>query len=147
VLGVWRGEDETVPISDLDELLGNLRPTLQPGCWVYCTVPLDADLGDLQPLASFREAEGLSVIVSEAEALARGWPVLFRAAWLTLEVDSALEAVGLTAAVATALTEAGISCNVVAAAHHDHLFVPFEEGERALGVLGNLQSGSGRIGV
>ncbi len=134
-------------ITDLDELLGNLRPVLQPGCWAYCSIPLDTDLGDLHPLATFREAEGLSVIVGEAEASARDWPVLFRAAWLTLQVDSALEAVGLTAAVATALTKAGISCNVVAAAHHDHLFVPFEDGERALGVLGNLQSGSGRIGV
>jgi hypothetical protein len=124
-----------VPITDLEKLLGGLQPVLKPGCWVYCSVPLDAELGDLQPLALFREAEGLSVIAGEAEALARGWPALFRAAWLTLEVDSALEAVGLTAAVATALTEAGISCNVVAAARHDHLFVPFEEGERALAVL------------
>lgn len=124
-----------MPITDLSMLLGSLQPVLQPGCWVYCSVPLDVELGDLEPLALFREAEGLSVIVGEDEALARGWPRLFRAAWLTLEVDSALHAVGLTAAVATALSEAGISCNVVAAARHDHLFVPFEEGERALAVL------------
>ncbi len=129
-----------MPISDLDVLLGNLQPMLQPGCWVYCSVPLDTDLGDLHSLASFREAEGLSLIVAESEALKRGWPALFRAAWLALEVDSALEAVGLTAAVSTALAEAGIGCNMVAAARHDHLFVPFDEGERALAVLRKLQA-------
>jgi hypothetical protein len=130
-----------MPIADLEVLLRGLQPVLQPGCWAYCSLPASAALGELEPLASFREVEGLSVIVAEGDALARGWPVLFRAAWLTLEVDSALEAVGLTAAVATALTEVGISCNMVAAARHDHLFVPFDESQRALAVLQGIAAG------
>ena len=65
-------------------------------------------------------------------------PYSFVGAWITLNVHSALEAVGLTAAVSRALTEAGISCNVVAAYYHDHLFVPAEQGERALKILQDL---------
>jgi hypothetical protein len=55
--------------------------------------------------------------------------------WITLGVISSLEAVGLTSAVSQALTEARISCNVVAAYSHDHLFVPAKDAERALEVL------------
>jgi len=63
------------------------------------------------------------------------------AAWLTLRVHSALSAVGLTAAVAGALTRIGVSCNVVAAFYHDHLFVAEADAERALAALEELASG------
>lgn len=49
-----------------------------------------------------------------------------------------LEATGLTAAFATALAGAGISCNVIAAFYHDHLFVAAKDGPRALEVLQRL---------
>ena len=62
-------------------------------------------------------------------------PILFRAAWITLSVHSDLEAVGLTAAFASALGADGISCNVVAASCHDHIFVPVEAGEPAMAAL------------
>ena len=78
-------------------------------------------------------------MVDEETAGRRGWPVLFRAAWITLTVHSDLEAVGLTAAFARALGEAGISCNVMAAAYHDHIFVPFDDGPRAFDALVALQ--------
>jgi uncharacterized protein len=65
-------------------------------------------------------------------------PILFRAAWLTLSVHSDLQAVGLTAAVAAALARAGVACNVIAAAHHDHLFVPLEAADAALVALNAL---------
>lgn len=122
-------------MKDLAELLASMRPTLNEGAYVFATVAADTDLGSLAPVGTFREAEGLTVIVGERQAREKRLPVLFRAAWITLAVHSDLQAVGLTAAVATALAEAGISCNVVAAAHHDHLFVPFERGREALAVL------------
>jgi hypothetical protein len=53
-------------------------------------------------------------------------------------VHSSLQAVGLTAAVATALAERGIACNVVAGFHHDHLFVPHERGAEAMDALAEL---------
>jgi uncharacterized protein len=57
-----------------------------------------------------------------------------------LTVNSALEAVGLTAAFATALGNSGISCNVVAGACHDHIFVPLELADAAMHVLHLLQT-------
>lgn len=132
----------TEPLRDLPALLATLEPRLHPGTWIFAVLPEDheaAELTDLDPLATFREEEGLTVIVEEARARVAGLDALFRASWITLAVHSDLEAVGLTAAVATALAEAGIPCNVLAAAHHDHLFVPVAEGERAMGVLRGLQ--------
>jgi hypothetical protein len=126
-------------VRDLAQLLQTLKPVLNPGVQVFARLPLQADLRGLAPLATFREAEGLTVVVDEAAAAQAGLPVLFRAAWLTLSVHSDLNAVGLTAAVASALAEAGISCNVLAAACHDHLFVPVEDGQRALACLQALQ--------
>jgi hypothetical protein len=55
-----------------------------------------------------------------------------------LTVHSALDGVGLTAAVASALADAGIPCNMVAAFHHDHAFVPLDDAPRALAILQDL---------
>src|ERR687892_2259195 len=107
--------------KDLQALLATMHPVLRPGDYVYVLWPHG------KPLvpgieAAVREAEGLTVVLPRAEADGHGLKYDFVAAWITLEVHSALEAVGLTAAVAQALTEAGISANVVAGYHHDHLF-------------------------
>jgi hypothetical protein len=67
-----------------------------------------------------------------------GFSFDYVAAWITLNVHSALEAVGLTAAFATALGQAGISCNVIAGYYHDHLFVGQADAERAMHVLRDL---------
>ena len=127
------------PVSNLAELLQTMQPTLSEGVYVFASVSPDTDTRSLEPLATFREAEGLTLIVEEERARKAGLPVLFRAAWITLTVHSDLQAVGLTAAVATALAQAHISCNVVAAAFHDHLFVPVESGGEALAALQRLQ--------
>jgi hypothetical protein len=70
---------------------------------------------------TFTEEEGLTVILSQEEADAAGLAYDLATEWITLTVHSALDGVGLTAAVSEALAGAGISCNVAAAAHHDHL--------------------------
>ncbi len=120
----------------LAKLLASLEPRLQPGAYVFVCVPA-LPVG-LEPIASFREAEGLTLVVEESAAHAAGLTPLFRAAWITLTVHSDLAAVGLTAAVSTALAECGIACNVIAAAHHDHLFVPVERADVALAALVSL---------
>jgi predicted N-acetyltransferase YhbS len=91
--------------------------------------------------AAVREAEGLTVVLHRDEANRLGLAYDFVAAWITLQVHSALEAVGLTAAVSSALGAAGISCNVLAGFHHDHLLVPTAQAEHALEVLTLLQQG------
>jgi hypothetical protein len=91
-----------------------------------------------------REVEGITLVVPEEQALAHGLPVMFRCAWITLNVHSDLNAVGLTAAFAGALGRDGISCNVVAGAYHDHIFVPIETANEALRSLQKLQQDHSR---
>lgn len=115
-------------VTDLDTLLASLEPRLHAGELVFCTLPGAAygDRTDLEPLAAFAEEEGLTLVVPRrrAEAAGLAWEGPFRC--LILTVHSSLAAVGLTAAVAAALTDRGISANVLAAFHHDHLLVPAE---------------------
>lgn len=132
-----------MPLSDLKLLLAGLEPTLNPGVFVFAVMPLGTDTGPLAPIATVREVEGLTVVVPEATARRHGLAPLFRAAWLTLRVPSDLTAVGLTAAFARVLAEVGISCNVIAGAHHDHLFVPVERAADALAALQGLQQRQG----
>ena len=106
---------------------------------MFAFAPCDADLRGVAAIATFREQEGLTMIVEESEASKAGLTPLFRAAWITLTVHSDLNAVGLTAAFARALGDANISCNVVAAAFHDHIFVPVDDAGRALAALEALQ--------
>lgn len=128
----------------LTSLLRLLQPRRNPGVYAFVSVPTQAGSAALEPIATFREHEGLTLIVDERQALAGGLTIRFRAAWLTLDVPSELSAVGLTAAVATALADRGIACNVVAAVHHDHLFVPLEHADAALAALQALQSSAVR---
>jgi hypothetical protein len=127
------------PISDLRELLAAMNPELHEGAYVFVSVPLGTSLAGLSPLASFCEGEGLTLVLEEAIAERRQLPVLFRAAWISLTVHSDLQAVGLTAAIASALADAGISCNLMAGAFHDHLFVPVASAQQARSILRSLQ--------
>jgi hypothetical protein len=127
------------PVTDLDQLLRTLEPVRNEGAWAFALLPPGTDPGPLEPAVTVREPEGLTVVVPEAAARAHGLTVLFRGAWITLRVHSDLQAVGLTAAVAGELGRAGISCNVVAGACHDHLFVPLDQAGDALEALRALQ--------
>jgi hypothetical protein len=127
------------PNSNLQQLLRTLEPDLQEGVFVFASLPHDTDFAGLDAIATFREREGLTVVVAEAVALNHQLPVLFRAAWITLRLHSELQTVGLTAAFSGALAKAGISCNVMAGACHDHLFVPVEQASRAMATLRDLQ--------
>ena len=131
------------PVTDLSELLRSLQPVQQPGRFVFATVPRGRVLDTACVQAFIRETEGLSVVVSEEDAQRYQLPILLRCAWITLSVHSDLAAIGLTAAVAQALSEASISCNVIAGACHDHLFVPLERAQDALQVLSDLQTRAG----
>jgi hypothetical protein len=119
-----------------------MEPVLQDSVYAYCVVPHGTDITAFSPVVTVREAEGLTLVVPEQQAIDAGLPVLFRAAWIMLTVHSDLQAVGLTAAFSGALGQAGISCNVVAGAHHDHLFVPVEQAQQSLSVLRRLQASS-----
>ncbi|TGE29896.1 ACT domain-containing protein [Hymenobacter metallicola] len=124
--------------TNLAQLLRTLRPVRQPGTYVFCSLPSLAGVDLSECIGMFREAEGPTVILPQATADRLQLPYSYRAAWLTLTVHSSLEAVGLTAAFAQALARAQISCNVVAAYYHDHIFVAATDADRALQVLQEL---------
>ena len=129
-------------ISDLNCLLRTISPVRNPGAFVFASLPIGSPIDMRSVVAYIREPEGTSVVLPESDAIRLGLPILFRSAWLTLTVHSDLEAVGLTAAFSTALGQAGISCNVVAGTHHDHIFVPYEEADAAIAALVQLQRAS-----
>ena len=123
-------------ITDINELLSSMQPALVDESFVFCTIKDQlADYVALDPIATFRESEGLTLVVSQAAADQAGldYEGVFRQ--ITLTVHSSLEAVGLTAAVSTALADQDISANVIAAYYHDHVFVPSAQAEQALSVL------------
>ena len=126
-------------INDFATLLSNMTPALNPGRFAFVTLSPGSTLDLNSVVASIREPEGLSVVLPAQFALDQGLPVAFTAAWITLTVHSDLAAVGLTAAFSNALAQVGISCNVVAGTHHDHLFVPVEQAQMAMDALHALQ--------
>ena len=129
-------------ITDLEQLLTHMEPELQGGEYVFCTFADKkyGDFAELDPLCAYREAEGLTLILSKdaADQVQMSYDGTYRA--ITLQVHSSLEAVGLTAAVAAKLTAHNISANVVAAYYHDHVFVPSGRATEALQALQDLST-------
>ncbi|MDH7943369.1 ACT domain-containing protein [Pseudohongiella sp. SYSU M77423] len=123
-------------VADLDDLLRSLQPCLTDSEFVFCCVPgsLD-DYIRLEPLATIREEEGLTLVLplSVAERERLGFNGVFRQ--ITLSVHSSLEAVGLTAAVSRLLADHGIAANILAGYYHDHIFVPRDKADVALSLL------------
>jgi hypothetical protein len=119
--------------KNLDILLRTMNPVVNDGEWVYC----DGDV--VGALATFRELEGTTSVVSREHADELGLSYTYVAAWITLSVYSDLEAIGFLAAVTTALAAEAISCNVVSALRHDHLFIPSDRRDDALRILSALQ--------
>lgn len=129
---------------DTHEMISGMNPALRESEFVFC--PIDEaglDWQRLNPVGLFREQEGTTLILDIATAESHGFDTSLPMRQITLEVHSALDGVGLTAAVASALSEAGIPCNVVAAFHHDHIFVPAGMAEAALNTLLELQTAAG----
>lgn len=121
---------------DLTRILATLDPVVRDGEFVFVSVP--NDLPDVPAEAVVRESEGVTYVVRREVASQRGWPYDFVAAWVTLSVHSDLAAVGLTAAVSSALANAGLSCNLLAGYFHDHLLVPVDRVDEVLAVLREL---------
>ncbi|AZC20360.1 ACT domain-containing protein [Pseudomonas sp. CMR5c] len=127
--------------TSLATLLRSMSPQLNDGEYVFCSITDRSLLRDCEVLGSFHEHEGLTVILRREQAERLGLGFDYVAAWITLQVHSALQAVGLTAAFAGALGRAGISCNVIAGYYHDHLFVGLADAEKAVQVLQRLAAG------
>lgn len=121
--------------KDLQELLKSMKPEYNPGDYVFCKVDNleNVNLDEIEMF--FKEKEAITLIIKKeiADKLKLDYSVVM--SWITLTVHSSLEAVGLTAAFSKALSEHEISCNVVAAFYHDHIFVNKKDTDKAMQIL------------
>ena len=120
----------------------NVNPVqrLDPDCdqeeYVFVALP-SADAG-IGAVATVQEPEGLSGVLPRTEADRRGLAYDYVAAWIVLGAQTDLDAIGVTAAVASELARLGISCNIVAGLRHDHVFVPHGRAREAAAAIARL---------
>lgn len=121
--------------KDLHQLLKSMKPEHNSGDYVFCKVQNLENINLEEIEMFFKEKEAFTLILKKetADRLKLDYSVLM--AWITLTVHSSLEAIGLTAAFSKALSENEISCNVVAAYYHDHIFVNKKDIDKAIEVL------------
>jgi hypothetical protein len=121
--------------TNLEILLKTMKPKQNTGDFVFCTIEDLNKINFNDIILMFKENEGYTIIVKKQIADSLKLEYTFIAAWITLTVHSALEAVGLTAAFSKALFENNISCNVVSAYYHDHIFVDKKDINKAMKIL------------
>ncbi|MAU71947.1 MAG: acetyltransferase [Pseudozobellia sp.] len=124
--------------NNLEHILKNLKPVLHPGKYVFSSQSSDKSVPIESVIGTFTEKEGTTLILSLENAVKLGMNYEYVAAWITLEVHSSLEAIGLTAVFSNALASHQISCNVIAGFYHDHLFVDYTDGPKAVEILKEL---------
>ncbi len=134
------------PVRDTAAMISGMLPVLDDDLYHFCSLPGRSHPAVSEALAIFQEEEGLSLIVAERAARRLDLPTNMPMRRITLTVLSALDGVGLTAAVAGVLAREGIPCNMVAAYHHDHVFVPAQMAGRAMALLQDL-AGSAQGGT
>jgi len=123
---------------NLEILLNNMRPVLNTGDYFFCNVSNFDKIDLKQIIGSFKEEEGITLIISKAYADRLGLNYSSIMSWITLQIHSSLEAVGLTAVFSSILSKNNISCNVIAGYYHDHIFVLKEDAKKAMEVLNDF---------
>lgn len=125
--------------TNLSALIASMDPVLADEVHVFATLPHGAPTpAGLTPVMTFHEREGVTLIVTRAEAEAAGLEAVFPCRMITLNIHSSLEAVGFLAALLPALAARGMGVNPVSGFFHDHLFVPADRADDALAVLNEL---------
>lgn len=129
--------------TNLSKLLKRMNPQLHKGAYVFTTVKNIDQIKGLDTICEFRESEGVSIVIEKQKADELNLPYEYVASWITLQIHSSLDAVGLTALFSTELAKHNISCNVIAAYYHDHIFVDQKDADKAMRVLRDLSKSYG----
>ncbi|MVA96470.1 ACT domain-containing protein [Nitratireductor sp. CAU 1489] len=134
--------------TNLETLLATMAPRLHDEAFAYVTItPGKPEPDGLEPVLRFEEPEGTTLVVPRRQALQSGLDPVFACKMITLEVHSALEAVGFLAALLPPLAAAGIGVNPVSAYFHDHLLVPADRAGEAVAILeGIAEKARGGLG-
>ncbi len=110
-----------------------LLPHIEPDQYIFSSLPSLPI--SIKPLMMFQEKEGTTYILKLSDAEALGIEYAQKWSWISLGYHSDLEMTGLTAAISKILGDEKIPCNIVAAFHHDHIFVPFDKAQRACSLI------------
>lgn len=129
----------------MQKLISNMEPLLNVGEYVFVTLPSIESIPNSMMISTMREKEGITVVLSKNNAEQLDLNFDFVASWITLNIHSSLEAVGLTAAFSTELYRNNISCNVIAGYYHDHIFVEVNQKDKAMKVLWAMTKDGGLI--
>ena len=125
-------------IKDLTELVRNMTPILNEGEFVFTQLDNLSLVDRKVTVFEFKESEGTTIVIEKSKADELGLNYDYIASWITLKVNSSLEAIGLTAVFSTKKKKNKISCNVVAGYSHDHIFVSKSTAQKAIKVLQTL---------
>jgi hypothetical protein len=118
--------------KNLRKLIKEMKPVLNTGKYVFTTLSNIDKIPRSETIFEFKEKEGITIVLEKSKADELNVSYQFIASWITLEIHSSLEAIGLTAAFSGELAKYNISCNIVAGYYHDHIFVDHKDGEKAL---------------
>ena len=127
--------------TDLDVLIQSMSADLKEPVFVFASFAPGKEIPDVPQVMRFGEVEGETLILRLSDAEQAGIAYEYPCRMITLNIHSALEAIGFLARITTALAARGISVNPVSAFYHDHLFVPVDKADLAMEILQALARG------
>ena len=124
--------------KNLVKLIKEMTPILNDGEYIFATLKNANTINREDTICEFKEKEGTTIVIERKKADELKLDYHFIASWITLEIHSSLEAIGLTALFSKQLADNNISCNVVAGFYHDHIFVDKKDAQKAIKTLKTL---------